>query len=248
MGIRIEIAGLPVEIICHHPENEGFFQDYLTDKEPVFILEPNEEDLIAMREQLLRTQKVEGWDFPITDKFVENNVIHALLAENLAKCGRLLMHGSALCMDGEAYLFIASSGTGKSTHTRLWREVFGDRVWMVNDDKPMLQIEEDRVLVYGTPWNGKHHLGTNASAPLKAIILLTRGEENRIVPLPKADALIALMQHGYSSKNTQAMQEILKLKQKLIDTVSFYKLACNMDPDAAITAWRGMNPEADMRV
>ena len=84
-------------------------------------------------------------------------------------------------MDGAAYLFTAPSGTGKSTHTRLWREVFGDRVWMINDDKPMLRISENLVTAYGTPWNGKHHISRNASAPLKAIVQLNRGKENIIM-------------------------------------------------------------------
>ena len=116
-------------------------------------------------------------------------MLHALLAEKLVAYGALLMHGSALCMDGNAYIFTAKSGTGKSTHARLWREAFGDRVWMINDDKPMIRVDEMRV--YGTPWDGKHHLSRNASAPLKAIVKLERAEENRVAPLAKADAFQA---------------------------------------------------------
>lgn len=177
------------------------------------------------------------------DGFLENNAIHGLLAEKLTECGVLLMHGSALCMDGKGYLFTARSGTGKSTHARLWREVFGERVWMINDDKPMLKITNESIIVYGTPWDGKHHLSRNASAPLKAIVKLERDTWNHIDPLSKADAFPALMKQCYSSKNPATMARILELEKKLLDRVAFYTMGCNMDLEAARTAWKGMQPE-----
>ena len=80
-------------------------------------------------------------------------------------------------MDGEAYIFTAVSGTGKSTHAMLWREVFGERVRMINDDKPLIRITpEGKAVVYGTPWDGKHHLSKNSAFPLKAICWLTRAK------------------------------------------------------------------------
>ena len=80
-------------------------------------------------------------------------------------------------MDGQAVLFTAKSGTGKSTHTKLWRDLFGERAVMVNDDKPLLRILKDGVLVCGTPWDGKHRLSTNCALPLKAICILERGKK-----------------------------------------------------------------------
>ena len=66
-------------------------------------------------------------------------------------------------------MFTAPSGTGKSTHARLWREAFGERVVMINDDKPLLLVRPEGVTVYGTPFRGKHGLGGDRSAPLRAI-------------------------------------------------------------------------------
>ena len=117
------------------------------------------------------------------------------MAEKLIEKGVLLVHGSALCVDGQAVVFVAPSGTGKSTHARLWREVYGEQIWMINDDKPMLKIEGDQVLVYGTPWDGKHHLSRNASAPLKAMVHVKRSESNAIMPLNRADAFPVMMKY-----------------------------------------------------
>jgi serine kinase of HPr protein (carbohydrate metabolism regulator) len=109
---------------------------------------------------------------------------------SLMRYNGLRIHASAVEVDGKAYLFSANSGTGKSTHTRLWREVFGDRAVMVNDDKPFLRMTEGAVMVYGSPWNGKHGLGCNLSVPLKAVCILERGEENRIEKISAKQAFV----------------------------------------------------------
>ena len=171
---------------------------------------------------------------------MENCTLHSLLTGRLTEYGVLLMHGSALCMDGQAIVFVAPSGTGKSTHARLWREAFGDRVWMINDDKPMLRITEEGIVVWGTPWDGKHHLSRNAGAPLRAVVWLTRDETNHIEPLPKADAFPLLMRQCYASKRPDVMARILAMEKTLLDAADFYALGCTMDPEAALVARKGM--------
>ena len=239
---RIEIAEVPVLIRCHDEKNAAFFREYLTEKRERFIIEPGPEDLAGMQRHFDRMDEVEGRPGrQRSDSFLENNAIHKLLAERLVFENVILMHGSALCMDGQAFIFTAASGTGKSTHARLWREVFGDRVWMINDDKPMLRIEENGVQVYGTPWNGKHHLGRNACAPLKAIAQLRRDTSNHIEPLSKADAFAELIRRGYVSDKPAVMAKITALDKSLLDLVPFYRLDCNIEEEAAMTAWQGMS-------
>ncbi len=233
----IEIAGVPAEIRCRFPENRNFFRDYLTDRAPLIAVQPSAGDLELMQHEVDVIDDVEGLPkHRREDVFLENIALHYLLVEKLLAYGVLLVHGSALCMDGQAVVFIAHSGTGKSTHTRLWRDAFGDRVWMINDDKPMLRIDGGKVTVYGTPWDGGHHLSRNASAPLKAIVRLTRDETNRIRPVAKADAFPMLMPLAYSSKDPETMAQILKLERQLLDAADFYLLGCNMTPKAALVA------------
>ena len=113
----------------------------------------------------------------------------------LVKFDGMMLHSSAVVMDGYAYLFSAPCGTGKSTHTSLWRKTFGeDRVLMLNDDKPALRLEDGRWYAYGTPWSGKHGLATNICVPLKGICILERGTENQIRQISAREALPMLMQ------------------------------------------------------
>ena len=240
--LRIELARVPLEIRCRYPANERFFADYLTDKPPLFTVEPTDDDLDRMLQELRRTDEAEGVRrLGYGRPYLENNAIHALVTEKMLEQRVLLMHGSALCMDGQGYLFTAPSGTGKSTHTRFWRETFGERVWMINDDKPLLRLEQDgSVWAYGTPWNGKHHLSRNAGAPLRAIIRLSRSEHNTIEPLSRADAFAVLMSQCFSSRDPLVMRRVLALENELLQAVKFYSLGCNLDPDAARVAWEGL--------
>ena len=149
-----------------------------------------------------------------------------------------LFHGSAIAVDGEAYLFTAKSGTGKSTHARLWREMLGERAVMVNDDKPMIRVTDHGAIVYGTPWNGKHHLGANIAVPLKSICILERGAENQICRVSKAEALPMLVQQAHRPNDPAALARTMTLIDKL--QAPIYRLRCNMDISAAELSYNTM--------
>ena len=233
----MDIAGIPVLIRSRYQANTDFFRDYHSDRTPEFTIEPTEDDLQRMRQAYF---KMTG-SLNTPEAVLENSAIHELLARKLLEYDVLLMHGSALSMDGEAYIFTAPSGTGKSTHARLWRETYKDRVWMIDDDKPLLRIGEEAVTVCGTPWNGKHHLGRNASAPLKAVIHLTRSEENHIEPVPAKEAFPIILQQSFSPHEPVLMAKVLELEKQLLNLVRCYKLSCNMLKESAEIAWNGIN-------
>ena len=228
----LELAGIPIEVRSQY--HSDFLREFVTNKPPLLKVEPGEEDLNRIRKTLQGS-------YP--PSFVEKIALHALLASALLDHNVLLMHGSALCMDGEAYIFAAPSGTGKSTHARLWRETFGDRVWMINDDKPLIRVEKEGAVVYGSPWRGKHKLGCNGSARLKAIVELTRDSRNHIEALK--EPFPHLVQHVWRPDDRDKMKKVLELEKRLIGQAAFYRLGCNTEPEAALVAWQGMY--ADMR-
>ncbi len=243
-AFTVKIAGVPIGIRCSYARNERFFADYLSDETPRFTVEPGEEDLLRIKESFDRTAEAEGREKTAYSRaFLENNALHDLIADAMPAEGVLLMHGSALSLDGEGYIFTARSGTGKSTHARFWRETFGERCAMINDDKPMLRVSDEGVTVYGTPWNGKHHLGGNISAPLKAIISLSRSDANSIAPLPASEAFPVLLSQVYASRSAATMRRIIGLEQRIVNGVRFYKLGCNLDPEAALVAYSGIKED-----
>ena len=179
-----QIAGKNIELISIHKAVHRLCRDYRAEGGPDFRVEIGQADLDYERSRAT---------IDASDAYLEALAVYRKIAEKMPEYDTVLMHGSAAALDGEAYLFTAKSGVGKSTHARLWREVFGARVVMVNDDKPLVRITDSGVTVYGTPWNGKHRLGENISAPLRAVCILERAEENMIRPVTKAEAYPALL-------------------------------------------------------
>ncbi len=209
-----------------------------------FTIETTQTDIDAERAQSVRTDAAEGRTATAySDAYLETLAVYRKIAERMPDDGTVLFHGSAIAVDGAAYLFTAKSGTGKSTHARFWRETFGERCAMINDDKPMLRVSDEGVTVYGTPWNGKHHLGGNISAPLKAIISLSRSDANSIAPLPASEAFPVLLSQVYASRSAATMRRIIGLEQRIVNGVRFYKLGCNLDPEAALVAYSGIKED-----
>ena len=171
----------------------------------------------------------------------ESLAVYRKIVEKMPFWDTLLLHGSAVAVDGQAYLFTARSGTGKSTHTRLWREFLGDRAVMINDDKPLIRVSDSAAEIFGTPWDGKHHLSTNTCVPLKAVCILERAEENSIREITSQEALPILMQQTYRPMDAAAMRQTLVLISRLMKAVRFFRLSCNMDVSAAELSYSVMS-------
>ena len=101
----------------------------------------------------------------------------------------MMLHSSAVEWKGSAYLFSGASGIGKSTHTRLWQQLYKENVQVFNDDKPALRFVDDRWYAYGTPWCGKDGINQNKKVSLAGICFLQRGDENKIRRLSAFEAL-----------------------------------------------------------
>ncbi len=200
-----------------------------------------------------------GWDFEIeperdgpapeegSDAFApaqrEALSIYRGVAEALPGAGAFAFHASAISVDGQAYLFAAPSGVGKSTHARLWRELLGARAVMINDDKPFLCVQKDgTALAFGSPWDGKHHLSSNLSAPVRAICLLERAPQNRVSRADKGELLPFLLRQTYRPRDPKRLSQTLSLWNAL--KADLYRLECNMEKDAARVAARALGVPA----
>jgi len=238
---KYKIADLIIEINSVYRDVHTYCIDYSSDEAPDITVNITEDDIAFEKTVTEREFRFEGLSSPdFSDGEYEITAVYRSIAEKINALGRIVFHGSVVAVDGEAYLFTAKSGTGKSTHTRLWREYFGDKAVMINDDKPILYITDNGVIVYGTPYNGKHRIGNNISAPLKAICILERGENNKIVKITKSQAYAMLLQQVYRPQNKTGMASTLKLIDKLAEKTELYCLECNMDISAAETAYNGM--------
>ena len=236
-----KIAERNIVISSLHDEVHRLCIDYLSpDSVPDLVVETTQEDIEYEREKSIREDEIEH--IPIrhfSDGYLETLAVYRKIAEKMPEYDTILVHGSCVAVDGVGYLFTAKSGTGKSTHTRLWRQELGERAVMVNDDKPLIRIADGQAVVYGTPWNGKHRLGENISAPLKAVCVLERGKENRIVKAEKSEVYHMLLQQTHRPCDPAMLARTLMLLDNM-GKIGLYKLSCNMDISAAQVAYNGM--------
>jgi len=238
----IGIAGKRAAVTSLFDSTRDYCRRYLTEEEPDFAVTVTREDLEFEQAELLAEALAEGMKPRVfTAPFLDRAAIQRKVAEQLFDSDILLFHGSTVAVDGEGYLFTAHCGTGKSTHTRLWRQAFGDRAVMVNDDKPFLKITESSVWACGAPWSGKHGLDTNITVPLKGICILRRGSENRIRPIDPEDAMEMLTKQALPPTDPKQRPKFRQLVQTLAEMVSLWQMDCTRDPEAALVSHAAMS-------
>ncbi len=165
----------------------------------------------------------------------------AVFYTNLIHQGGMMLHASAVEMDGKAYLFSAPSGTGKSTHTSLWVKEFSPRAAILNDDKPAIRINSEEISVYGTPWSGKTNQNLNHKVPLQAIAFIKRGEKNEIHRISSISAIEKILSQTVRSSDKNTMERLLDILGQIVQRIPVYELSCNMDPEAAHIAYNTMS-------
>ena len=147
--------------------------------------------------------------------------------------GTLLTHSSSVIYEGRAYLFLGKSGTGKSTHSRMWLSAV-EGTELMNDDHPVVKVHDDgRVIAYGSPWSGKTPCYKNMSAPLGGVIRISRAGYNKARRLSPIESYASLMTScsGMTWEKALADGKDSTL-QKLISAVPCWVMECLPDEDA----------------
>ena len=238
----IEIAGTAIAVSPMFLSTREYCKKYLTERNAEHQITVTPADLEFEQAQLEKEaleQSIRPRKFP--QPFLERATILRKSAEILLHKRTLLLHGSTISVDGAAYLFTAPCGTGKSTHTRLWRQVFGDRAVMINDDKAFLIVRDDGVVACGSPWSGKHGIDTNISVLLKGICVISRGNENRIERIDPVLIRSLLIDQLLGYTEAPDLNTANTLVDRLMRIVPLWQLTCNMKPDAAIVAHAAMS-------
>lgn len=241
-AFTIQIAGLVVRVQPLFVSTREYCRAYLSDLEPELFVDISEDDLVYEQEMLKKEALEEGIrvrKFP--DPFLERAAIQRKVSLELLNRDIVLIHGSTIGVDGKAYLFTAPCRTGKSTHTRFWREVFGPRTVMVNDDKPFLQITSSGVTAFGSPWSGKHGLDTNIALPLKGICFLRRGSENVIKRASPEACISELLHQSFIPEDVPGREKAYALVNSISQIVPLWEMECTKDSEAALVSYGAMS-------
>ena len=184
--------------------------------------------------------KAEENDGDFSPQYLEYIALCRKISEAIPLHNAFLLHSAAFDVDGTGVAFAAHSGTGKTTHMLLWQKLLGDRLKIVNGDKPIVRYfdnEPNTPYAYGTPWNGKERLGCNMRTPLKHICFIERAEQNSCEKMDKTDAVNRIFNQVYMPKDPAAVANTIVLINRLISDCNLWKIKCNMDISAAETAY-----------
>lgn len=224
---RCKIAGLQVDVFA-----EGRTWKQL---QPYLVDENGPADMTVRCD----ARKVLEWNPELRDlDGAEYMGTGSVFAKAILKFDGFQLHSSAVMLNGKAYLFSAPSGTGKSTHTEKWCRLFGAK--LLNDDKPVLRLQDGQWIAYGTPWSGKYDLSTPAGVPLGGIAFLKRAEENRIRRLDPQEAVPLLISQLLRYLGPEQMDMQLTLLDKLLRQMPVWLLECRNDDQAAYLSYEHM--------
>ena len=230
--LKVQLAGIPIQMNNRFPNLQVLCRGYETDEDPVITLSVTQEEI-----EIERAMQAEIF----TDGYLETVCLYRKLALEMLKHGVFIMHASVIEVDGEGYGFLAHSGTGKTTQTRLWLEHFGSRARVINGDKPLIRVEENedgcQFIAYGTPWCGKEGMGCNASVPLKALFLLERSVVPSCEPASQEYTIDRLFHQMLMPENPELMMELLSMADRLVETVPCYRLLCDMADRSVVAAY-----------
>lgn len=235
-----QVAGIDYEIEYEYPFTEKMFKDYILPEREV-----EKSDEIIQISCTDREQKewLERVGMEVSDSYIEYGTIMSKIASMLPERGMLLMHGATIEYKGKAYVFTAPSGTGKSTHISIWKKYLGDKISIINGDKPQVTFEGDTVYVHGTPWCGKERWQINTSAPLAGVCIVERGQINSIERINPGEYIEFFIRQLYMTKADGALLKVIDLFTKMAEQVPFYKLTCDISEEAAKCSFEMMTGE-----
>ncbi|MBR7132016.1 MAG: hypothetical protein IKD04_00630 [Clostridia bacterium] len=236
--MNLKIADFNIEYTRSNSLLEKLLGDYISDNGKVdFSISATDSELEAQR-------IYEGGQISL--RMAENNVLHQKIADQLPSRNAFVLHSACFDVEGEGVVFSAHSGTGKTTHMRLWQEYLGDKMVVVNGDKPMVRFFDSEPVTpyaYGTPWNGKERYGCNMRTPLKHICFIERSETNFVEVLDKGAAIDRIFNQVYMPKDPIALACTINLIDRLLSSCKLWIIHCNMDISAAGVAYKAIIAE-----
>lgn len=233
-----DIAGLKVNIKNNSGRTAKQAISYLSynqneEQDIDIVIDVTEERIKSAMEEHPELQQ-DDWEYMLTGSDFYTQLI---------KFSGILLHSSCVVVDGYAYAFSADSGTGKSTHTQLWLKHFGDRAYILNDDKPAIRIIDNKVYACGTPWSGKYDYSTPKIVPLAGICFLERSEDNWIKKADTSKAVFNIFSQTVRRLGPNAMEKLFDVLEDIFSKVPIWELGCNISDDAVLTSYNAMKPK-----
>ena len=228
INFKIKITDIVVEVNAFNESTKKYCLDFLSNEDSNYVITMTREDLenethIQEDGKVYASEEISALYRKIANLFIERNIV--------------VMHGSSFKVNNCGFLVTARSGVGKSTHVRLLKEYLKDELVYINDDKPLIEVNDD-IVIHSSPWNGKEKRGNNTYAPLKAIIFLNRGTSNTYRKIENnSEIYFRLMTQVYLPLDKSKREKALKIIDILLKKINFYEINVNTDISSAVMTY-----------
>lgn len=225
---KIRIADLIIAINSENEYIKSLCNDYVvTDSSVDFEVFITKYDIEYERKQC---------EFECSENELEFIAIYRKICLKMIEFDGFLFHAATIDYNGEAVAFAARSGVGKSTHVSLWQKCFKNDVKIINGDKPIFRRINGVFYAFGTPWCGKERLNLNMSSKIKAVCFIQRSNNNSATEISASEVVGQIYEQMILPKDAFLTVKQLDLLNDFLSSVKIYKLNCNMNETAALTA------------
>ena len=235
---QITMAGICFNITCKYAIVRNYFSEFLTpNAKPEINVTVDKEEI--KREWVDYTEYDGNKNSPrwiCYEPSLERIAISRKIIEQFSKHSVFLIHGVAICDEENAYLLTAPSGTGKTTRADLFLKKY-PHMWILNGDKPLLKVEKEQVIAYGSPWKGKENIGVNEETKLKAIYLIERADNTLVEPISFRQAFDFLLKQIFIPSESSNALRTIQLLMGLEGKVKIYRFASPATLDAVEAAY-----------
>lgn len=224
---QIILGGIDFQVQFHYPLTWiRYFRDFQALKKTTDFSEN-----IAVSPEEIQNRMQEFGSGP----FTEFNLLLSCFANRFLCYNRCIFHGVAICVEGQAWLITAPSGTGKSTQYFHWKKLYGEKIRLICGDKPILEFQDSGdIIVHSSPWTGKECWKGSGASKLAGIVYLEQGKCNDIRPMAVSEAVVPLYtQFLYQPFDEMEIQKVSFMLDKILRTVPVWKLI-NVGDEASV--------------
>lgn len=228
---KIKVLDIVIEIDNIYSYIYDYCKDWLCDGTPDFRVKVPASEIECY---------VENCGYPTTPDVVERVLMCKKIACMLPKAGAFLLHGGVVEYEGHGIIFSAKRGVGKTTHINLWRDAFGDKVKVINGDKPFVKKRNGHFVACGTPWRGKEGMGDGSCTKIDKLCFIERSQAPYVKKISNADAWERISMQTIFPKDREYADAYAEMLADFIRSTEVYIVGVNMNVESAFAVRNGI--------
>lgn len=222
---NIRIADIVIEIDNRYSYSERYCKGWICGGGPDIRVRVTPDEL---------NEYISTCGYSVTEDVAERILMCRSVARELPRYGGFLLHGGVIEYEGHGIVFSARRGVGKTTHMRLWQDVFGDSVKIINGDKPVIFREGGVSVAHGTPWCGKEGYGSHGCVAIDKLCFIERAQSPSVKKLSPNEGWERVKSQIIYPADKALGDAFAQSVSDMLRSVDIYEIGVNMQAESAM--------------